>query len=103
MFCFETAFKLLCLSWVAYVDDVTPAGCERECTLQRMQQLEDAAPANSPCWVCCDEAGTASATQGIPPAERYARTGTLPTFAKLDRTGTVLCEGDQDFTREGQH
>ena len=89
MFCFETAFKLLCLSWVSYVDDVTPAEYERECTLHRMQQ--DAAEQSVP-TVGVVTGGTASATQGIPPAERYARTGTLQTFANPVRTGTAPCE-----------
>lgn len=36
MFCFETAFKLLNVSWAAYFDD--NAGSERQCTLQEMLQ-----------------------------------------------------------------
>ena len=33
MFCFETAFKLLSLSWAAYTEEEAPQGCEVECVL----------------------------------------------------------------------
>lgn len=36
MFCFETAFKLLTLSWAAYEDEEPPVGCETLCTLHRL-------------------------------------------------------------------
>ena len=36
MFCFETAFKLLTLSWAAYDDEDPPAGCEALCTLHNL-------------------------------------------------------------------
>ncbi len=38
MFCFETAFKLLTLSWAAYEDEEPPAGCETLCTLQKLSR-----------------------------------------------------------------
>ena len=36
MFCFETAFRLLTLSWAAYEDEGPPVGCETLCTLQKL-------------------------------------------------------------------
>ena len=36
MFCFETAFKLLTLSWAAYTDEEPLAGCETLCMLQKL-------------------------------------------------------------------
>ena len=37
MFCFETAFKLLTLSWAAYDVEEPPVGCETLCTLHKLQ------------------------------------------------------------------
>jgi len=77
MFCFETAFKLLCLSWVAYVDDVTPAGCERECTLQRMQQ--DAAEQSVPAG-CVVMGGDCKCHSGHPTCREVCADSYTPKF-----------------------
>lgn len=36
MFCFETAFKLLTLSYAAYTNEDPLVGCEQLCTLHKM-------------------------------------------------------------------
>ena len=54
MFCFETAFKLLTLSWAAYEDEGPPAGCETLCTLQKLNGVATSAGHTSEAGVMVD-------------------------------------------------